>query len=714
MRISRRKVMGWMGLSGGAAVGTHWLGTSEAAAGEPLTGLLDMSLAGQSVDQKGPTRWAHSAERKRELTKDVTWLTHEPLIYTLRQNEASDDEPGRYRRMIDPDNLKRMADAGVVWGRIFFYKGFGLEYEKPHIEQAKRAIEIMHGLGMKVSVYVAGTMFIEALYREIPEAKNWEARDCSDHWIPYGDIQTYRHFACLNNQAYRDYLKRVITIGIQDVGADELAFDQITLQSEPRSCRCAWCIDAFKAFLKRRYPTREAVTRRFGLPDVDWIRVTQWVSNTQQISVANLNDPVLQEWTRFRCEYLAKYASDLYDYAKDLNSNVAVSFNMKGVFSDNHYWTSAVYHPLFAGHVDRISFDTGGYDAQIDPITGALISQIRSYKVARQLGACSEESDFIDDEVRAAVHMAFAYRKPVCTAPPFGPGAFNVFTPIMEFFREYEDRYYAETEHVTDVVVLRNWPSMAYSVSATSIPVTLMEQVLIQYKVPFDLLFEEQLDHIGRYAAVIVAGQECVSDAQAAVLIKYVRDGGTLMVSGKAGQFNEWREERTVNPLPPPGRVGKGRIVSIPEIVRGDLLRRESSTGDRNPEPGLNALRGMHIIPSQWVLPKNHEAIYKSIVDATPGGFSITTEAPPTTVMELLNRPTSRETIAHFINFDRENRTAPFAVTLRKQFSESIKSVTCITPDLDSPINLGFKESGGSVRFVAQAVRVYAMIVVAH
>lgn len=709
MKISRRKLMGWMGLSGGTALGTQLLGT-----GDPLAELLDVGSANTSTDQTSPTRWDRKAEHNRELTKDVTWLTHEPLIYVLRQNEASDDEPGRYRRMVDPDNLKRMADAGVIFGRIFFYKGFGLEYEKPHIEQAKRATAIMHRLGMKVSLYVAGTMFIEALYREIPAAENWEARDCSDHWIPYGDIQTYRHFACLNNPAYKDYLKRVIKIGIQDVGADELAFDQITLQSEPRSCRCPWCIDAFRAFLRRRYPTRETVMRRFGLPDVDWIRVTQWVSNTQQVNLANLNDPVLQEWTRFRCEYLAKYASDLYSYAKDLNSNVAVSFNMKGVFSDNHYWTNAVYHPLFVGHVDRISFDTGGYDAQVDPVTGALISQIRSYKVARQLGACSEDADSLDDEVRAAVHMAFSYRKPVCTAAPFGPGAFNVFTPIIEFFREYNDRYYTETDSVTDVAVIRNWPSMAYSISATYIPVTLMEQVLIQYKVPFDLLFEEQFNRIDRYAAVILVGQECVSDAEVALLKKYVRSGGTVIVSGKAGQFNEWREERTVSPLPPPGREGKGRFVYIPEIVRGDMLRHELSTGDLNPEPGLNAKRGMHIIPTQWVLPKNHEAIYKSIVDATPGGFSITTEAPLTTVMELLNRPKTRETIAHFINFDRENRTAPFAVILRKQYSESIKSITCITPDLDSPINLSFKESGGSVKFIVPAVRVYAMIVVAH
>jgi len=53
-----------------------------------------------------------------------------------------------------------------------------------------------------------------------------------------------------------------------------------------------------------------------------------------------------------------------------------------------------------------------------------------------------------------------------------------------------------------------------------------MEQVLIQYKVPFDILFDEQLDGASRYAAIVLAGQESISDAQIRTLLKYVRGGG--------------------------------------------------------------------------------------------------------------------------------------------------------------------------------------------
>jgi hypothetical protein len=704
--------MQYMGISGGVTLGAQLLGVRTAFAGEPRLGLADApgrdAADGASVD----TRWERSARHKQELTKDVIWLTHEPLDFLLRRGgDHFDDEPAHYDRMLESENIKRMADAGVLFGRIFFYKGFGLEYERPHMEQAQRAAELMHRLGMKVSLYIGGTMFTETLYRELPEAQGWEQRDQWDHWVPYG-IQTYRHYACPNEPKYREYLKRVIKIGIHDLGADELTFDNIMLQAEPKSCRCPRCIKAFADFLRKRYPTKEAAKRRFGLPDVDWIRVNQWDSDEQPGQLAVLDDPVLQEWVRFRCESLAMYSRDLYDFVKSENSNVAVLFNIKGVFSFNRYWTNAVYQPLYAGHIDLMAFDTNGYEEHIDANTGALISQIRSYKMARRLGTSCEDS--FGDDVRAAVHMAFGMQKPVCVPAPQGPGAFNVFTPMMEFFREYNDRYFTNTDNVADVAVLRNWSSMAYSISATYVPTALMEQVLIQYKVPFDLIFEEQLERISRYSAVILAGQECISEAQVAVLLDYARNGGTLIVTGNTGQYDEWREQRSTPALLPARREGKGRILYIPEIIRGDVRNAKSQGADVDPEPGATAARGVHIAPPQWVLPKNHEEIYKTVASGVPKGLSIATSAPLTTVMELLTRAKTNETIVHFVNFDRASSIGPFSVTLHKQFAGKVKSVTCMTPDRDASASLTFEESDGSVKFMVPKMSIYSMLVVAQ
>ena len=705
MEINRRTLMGWMGFTGGTVMSAPWLRKKMFAA--------DSANLAQDLPepQSAPTRWERLATQKREQTRDVTWLTHEPLTFLLRRGDHFDNEPEHYRQMLDPENIRRMAAAGVVWGRIFFDKGFGLEYEMPHIEQARQAADLMHKLGMRVNLYVGGTMFTETLYRELPEARNWEQRDQWNQWVPYG-MQTYRHYACPNEPAYRDYLRRVLKIGIEELHADEISFDNVMLQAEPKSCRCPRCIKAFAEFLRKRYPTREAMMRRFGLPDADWVRVNEWQDKDQPLALTVLEDPVLQEWVRFRCESLAMYANDLYDSVKSLSPKVAALFNIKGVFSFNRFWTNAVYHPLYDGRIDMMSFDTGGYDAGIDPATGALVSQIRSYKVARRLGANCEEG--LDNDLRAAVFMAFGYQNPICTPAPFGVGAHNVFTPLVEFFRAQNSRYYTGTGNVADVAVLRNWPSMAYSINATYVPATLMEQVLIQYKVPFDLLFDEQLDGISRYGAVILAGQECVSSAQAAVLLAYVRGGGTLVVAGNTGEFNEWHERRIANPLLPARREGKGSIVVIPEIRRADLRRTATGRTFQDPEPGATAQRGTQMTPSQWVLPENHAEIFQAIVSAMPGGLSITTEAPLTTVLELLNRRESRETMAHFVNFDSRNRTAPFAVALRKQYDGAVKSVLWVSPERDDAVQLTFQEAGNTVRFTAPAMKLYAMIVVAQ
>jgi hypothetical protein len=672
-----------------------------------VSGVIPLLAQEESMQ---PTRWEIRSRQKNELKQGITWLTHEPLDFLLRRGDHFDDEPEAYQKMCEPDNLKRMAAAGIRYGRIYFYKGFGMEYERANMEQAKRTAALMHQLGMKVDLYVGGTMFAETLYHELPQARNWEQRDQNNQWVPYG-LQTFRHYACPNEPAYRDYLKKILQYAVQEVHADQISFDNLMLQPEPESCRCPRCLQAFHDFLRQRYPTAQAVRRRFGLPDVDWIQPNQWDSPTQPDGIKVLNDPVLQEWVRFRCESLAHYANDLYDFVKSLNPDVSVLFNIKGLYSFNRYWANAVYHPLFANRIDVMSFDTGGYDARIDSHTGALVSQIRSYKVARRLKASCEES--LQDDLRAALDMAFDYQTPVAGNPGI-PFMSHGSTPFLEFYREYLDRYYRGTESVADVAVLHTWPSMAYSINDTYVPTTLMEQVLIQHKVPFDILFDEDMDQIGRYQEIILPGQECVGDEQARKLLEFVRAGGTLLLTGNTAQYNQWRERRHANPFLPARSEGAGRIVYIPEIVPADSQISKTQAAEENPEPGATRQRVTRMTPAQWVLPKNHEAIDRAVVEGLPRGLSIQTGAPLTTVMDLLTRPASRETIIHFVNFDRMNPLAPFSVTVRKEFPGPVKSASCLSPDRDQTLPLTFREEDGHVTFTVPATKLYAMIVVAQ
>jgi len=107
------------------------------------------------------------------------------------------------------------------------------------------------------------------------------------------------------------------------------------------------------------------------------------------------------------------------------------------------------------------------------------------------------------------------------------------FTLAGGVLSRLQRRYYTHTENVADVAVLRNWPSMAYSINATSVPATLMEtgadpiQGAVRHPVRRAVGWGEPLR-----AAIVLAGQESISDAQIRTLLKYVRGGGTLILAG--------------------------------------------------------------------------------------------------------------------------------------------------------------------------------------
>jgi hypothetical protein len=213
---------------------------------------------------------------------------------------------------------------------------------------------------------------------------------------------------------------------------------------------------------------------------------------------------------------------------------------------------------------------------------------------------------------------------------------------------------------------------------------------------------------------VILAGQECVGNAQAERLLQYVRKGGTLVLAGNTAQYNDWRERRRANPLLPARREGKGRILYIPELLGADSHGTRTSAAELDPEPGATSQKTQRMSPSQWVLPKNHQEIYQTIVEGLPKGLSITAEAPLTTVMELLTRPKTRETTVHFVNFDRQHPLAPFPVVVRKQFAGRVKSVLCFSPEKDEPASLVFKESSETVAFTAPGTKLYSMVVISQ
>ena len=82
--------------------------------------------------------------------------------------------------------------------------------------------------------------------------------------------------------------------------------------------------------------------------------------------------------------------------------------------------------------------------------------------------------------------------------------------------------------------------------------------------------------------------------------------------------------------------------------------------------------------------------------------------------MEIVNREKTRETIVHFINFDQDNRLAPFRVALKKQYQGRVKSVSFISPESDRPQSLEFADQGDRITLRVPGMQRYSMVVVKH
>jgi hypothetical protein len=205
-----------------------------------------------------------------------------------------------------------------------------------------------------------------------------------------------------------------------------------------------------------------------------------------------------------------------------------------------------------------------------------------------------------------------------------------------------------------------------------------------------------------------------VGDAQVQKLLEFARRGGTLLLTGNTAEYNQWRERRRVNPLLPARLEGKGRIVRVPEIVRADTPAGRALVAEENPEPGATPQHGARMTPAQWLLPRNQESIHQAVVAGLPAGLSIQTGAPLSTVMDLLTRPASRETLVHFVNFDRPHPLTPFSVTVRKQFPGPVKSVRCLSPDRDQTLSLTFQEADDRITFTVPDTKLYVLVVIAQ
>ncbi|MGO8786145.1 MAG: hypothetical protein ACLQVL_02015 [Terriglobia bacterium] len=278
------------------------------------------------------------------------------------------------------------------------------------------------------------------------------------------------------------------------------------------------------------------------------------------------------------------------------------------------------------------------------------------------------------------------------------------------------------------MTVLRSYPSITYNQARAQLSAILVEQALIQGRIPFHLVFDEHLSQLNssRYKVLILPNSECLSDEQLAAIHRFAEYGGGVIATEQAGLYDAWRRLRPEPGLDglvdhqPPAReyeetvtsasteagapirkeFGRGRVVYFPEI---------SFDGPLPPaEPYFNISRRF------WKRPQNWAAILEAVRWAAQGDVHLEVKGPDFLVVNLVEQPESRRRLVHLVNYNAKNVSLIENIDVRcgVPAGQTPRTVRLFTPDAHAPARPDFRVEGPWAVFSLPRLNIYGVAVV--
>ncbi|MHB1938355.1 MAG: beta-galactosidase trimerization domain-containing protein [Acidobacteriaceae bacterium] len=687
-------------------------------------------VASASLTQLGiPVASAMSVSAARQEGGQGAWLrrgmidaggTHEPYIFIVRRGGQRLDARQISEYEQSEGLIEQLHRQGVEVFHTHLYKGFGMAAEKEGMEDTKNAVAIAHRLGMKVDTYIQwSSMMYETFFAEEPRATNWIERDIAGLpiLITYGYQQSFRYMPCFTNQEYIDYLKKVVRYAIVEVKTDFIHFDNFNLNAEPDSCHCPWCVNGFRKYLRTKYSPAQ-LRERFGFENISFVNPPQWNGDDPPDQMEIIYDPAFQEWIDFRCQTMADALQQVSGYAKSLNPEVAIEINPGGINGENRPWTSAIDHARLLKFTESFWSEERDMPAYLPD--GRLISKIRSYKLARIYNNVML-TYAADDPVGMAEALAFNQTLGFVGSNPLSPETLR----YIDFYRKNCDLYLG-SEDVAPVAVFRSYASLTYHNSRAQLSAILVEQSLIQSRIPFALIFDEHLRNLADYKALVLPNTECLSDAQLSIIRHYVENGGGLVVTEQTGLYDDWRRVRTqpglsglvegqsygtgyqenvksqVHSAGAASRkqVGAGRVAYIPAVEFDGVLP--------PPEPYF------WISNIFWKRPKNWKDITDAVHWAAEDRIPLTLDGQEFLVANCTRQARNQRFLVHLVNYDVVKTPVLINLQVRVALPKNNKAqkVTLYAPDANDARLLDFTNDSFGTRFTVPELRTYALIVV--
>jgi hypothetical protein len=553
----------------------------------PAKTLLGATTPGGESVTPAPLYWA--------------WWGWEPLAHYKRAggtvgavNTKSPTLEQWYDRLHSESLARQMADLGINLGVTHFFKGFGLVAERAEQQRTATLVKFAHRHGIKVLGYCQSrSLYHEQFLAEEPRA------DEKGQLRTWSSVK-YRWAPCILAREFRDYMKRAIRVGLEEVGLDGLHFDNDYAQP----CYCPRCQDGFRAWLTQHFP---APQQRFGRASFADVRLP-----STQPAPGRIDDPLVQAWVRFRCESLAGYHAELCDYARQIRPNVILLANPAYPRGPNSPYLRSVW-PVHVGRHLNLMFAENGNFSGLEG--AALVSQVRANKQAAAIGYRVISTVWRRNKLNASglPETAGEVSLQIAEAAANGgiPGTNWALRPggdgdrmridrpdlsaalaqSLRFVRGNE-KLLAGARPVRDVAVLRTFASLGFNAPEADPQVEAAEEVLIRSGFAWETVFGDDLRRLDGFAALVLAGQSHLSDAEVGAIRAFARGGGAVILVGDNGRYDENGSERAQ-----PAFAGlEDRRVARVEVAP---LRPQAGTADRTTVPPSEA-HGTSVLLPKW------------------------------------------------------------------------------------------------------------------
>ncbi|MDB5121889.1 MAG: hypothetical protein JWP94_18 [Mucilaginibacter sp.] len=621
-----------------------------------------------------------------------------------------------YKKTSQEATIKKFKDMGVTMLLIPFYKGFGLQAEKQEMDDSKKVAVLCRKYGIKVGVYIGATMAYESFLLEEPEAKEWIVPNFMGKPVIYGN-QSFRKLVYFQHPGYKAYIKRVLRLAVENLKADLIHFDNVSVQAQPPVFYHPLAIENFRTFLRKKY-SPDMLMKRFGFRDVKYVE-PPLISPL----VSVVNDPMFQEFTDFRCQQLADYYGEMEKYIRGLNPQVAVEINPHGLNGVNKAWEEGIDYPRILAHTDFFWIE----DQPTSLADGVLTTQIRTFKMAETLN--NRVFTYTSDS-KVAMAESMAYNRQgmgmvggreemegsrLAHQYELQPGQQD----YINFFHK-NFNLYSNVHSVADIAILHSYATMAYNSDRPYQSTFLFEQALIQAKIPFDIIFDDQLKNLSKYKVLILADQECLNDDKLDLVKSFVKNGGGLVATEHTSLYTEWHERKRdfglkdlFNVSAPEwhnrsspedildipvqrNQYGRGRVCYIPEVRAAKK------------KPATMPMTGQY-----WKLPLNWSELVESVKSVSNEKFGVDiTEAPLTVTMQLAEKNDHSALVLHLINFAPVSSAIEnIKVSLKIPSGKSVKGITLMSPDGVGETRLKYTENAtGQVMFSVPQLLTYGVI----